>query len=104
MWARSSWFAALPLPTATPCWQGAVIFGNPDPGLAALIVATELDNDARKLTVRGKFGLQRFAQRIAKGKTIRPDAAGRLLDLCRTNLRELEVALPDAAGFYSRPL
>lgn len=48
--------------------QGAVLYNPDTPGLAALIVATELDSDARKLTVRGKFTLQRFAQRIAKGQ------------------------------------
>ena len=79
--------------------QGAVLYNPDTPGLAALIVATELDSDARKLTVRGKFTLQRFAQRIAKGKTTVTDAAAGLLDLCRANLRELEVALPDAADF-----
>ena len=40
-----------------------------------------------------------IAQRIAKGKTTVTDAAAGLLDLCRANLRELEVALPDAADF-----
>lgn len=35
--------------------QGAVLYNPDTPGLAALIVATELDSDARKLTVRGKF-------------------------------------------------
>ena len=79
--------------------QGAVLYNPDTPGLAALIVATELDSDARKLTVRGKFTLQRFVQRIAKGKTTVTDAAAGLLDLCRANLRELEVALPDAADF-----
>ena len=67
--------------------QGAVLYNPDTPGLAALIVATELDSDARKLTVRGKFTLQRFAQRIAKGKTTVTDAAAGLLDLCRANLR-----------------
>ena len=80
--------------------QGAVLYNPDTPGLAALIVATELDSDARKLTVRGQsLPLQRFAQRIAKGKTTVTDAAAGLLDLCRANLRELEVALPDAADF-----
>ena len=79
--------------------QGAVLYNPDTPGLAALIVATELDSAACKLTVRGKFTLQRFAQRIAKGKTTVTDAAAGLLDLCRANLRGLEVTVPDAADF-----
>ena len=55
--------------------QGAVLYNPDTPGLAALIVATELDSDASKLTVRGKFTLQRFAQRIDEDLDIR------LLDL-----------------------
>ena len=79
--------------------QGAVLYNPDTPGRAAVVLATELDSTARKLTVRGKFTLQRFAQRVAKGKTTVTDAAAGLLDVCRSNLRGLEVAVPDTAGF-----
>ena len=79
--------------------KGALLYNPDTPGLAAVILATELESDSRKLTVRGKFTLQRFAQRVAKGKYTVTDAAAGLLRLCRDNLRGLEVSVPETAGF-----
>mgnify|MGYP002523854053 CR=1 FL=1 len=79
--------------------QGAVLYNPDTPGLAAEILATDLETAEYKLTVRGKFTLQRFAQRVAKGKTTVTDAAAGLLGICRANLRGLPVTVPDTAPF-----
>ena len=79
--------------------RGATLYNPDTPGLAAVVLAVEADCDAHKLTVRGRFSLCRFAQRVAKGSRLVTDAAAGLLELCRTNLRGLAVTVPDAADF-----
>lgn len=73
---------------------------NPDtPEIAAVITALTSDVEKTTITVRGKFGLCRFAQRIAKGTRTVTDAAAGVLEICRTNLRGLPVTVPDSATF-----
>lgn len=73
---------------------------NPDtPDLSAIVVAVTTEPGKNTMTVRGKFSLLRFKQRVAKGTRAITDAAAGLLELCRTNLRGLPVTVPEAAGF-----
>ena len=73
---------------------------NPDtPDLAAIITAVNIETAKSSMTVRGKFSLCRFTQRVAKGSRTITDAAAGLLELCRTNLRGLPVTVPESAGF-----
>ncbi len=73
---------------------------NPDtPDLSALVVAVNTEPGKNTMTVRGRFSLCRFAQRVAKGSRTITDAAAGLLELCRTNLRGLPVTVPETAGF-----
>lgn len=73
---------------------------NPDtPELSAVITAVNTETAQNSMTVRGKFSLYRFQQRIAKGSRTVTDAASGLLELCRTNLRGLPITVPQEAGF-----
>lgn len=73
---------------------------NPDtPELSAVVTAVYMDTAKSTMTVRGQFSLCRFKQRVAKGSRLITDAAGGLLEVCRTNLRGLPIAVPESAGF-----
>lgn len=73
---------------------------NPDtPDIAAIITAVNIETAKSSMTVRGKFSLCRFTQRVAKGSRTITDAAAGLLELCRTNLRGLPVTVPESADF-----
>lgn len=73
---------------------------NPDtPEISAVVVAVNTEPGKYTMTVRGKFSLLRFKQRVAKGTRSITDAAAGLLELCRTNLRGLPVTVPETAGF-----
>ena len=79
----------------------AVLYNPDTPGLAAVVLAAEADGDNHRMTVRGKFSLCLFKRRTARGSRTITDGAAGLLEICRTNLRELGVAVPDAAGFVA---
>ena len=73
---------------------------NPDtPNLAAIIISVNSNTTKSTITVRGQFSLRRFKQRVAKGSRTITDAAAGLLELCRTNLRGLPVAVPESVDF-----
>ena len=77
----------------------AVLYNPDTPGLAAVVLAVEADGDNQRMTVRGKFSLCLFKRRTARGSRTITDGAAGLLEVCRTNLRGLGVAVPPAAGF-----
>lgn len=77
----------------------AVLYNPDTPGLAAVVLAVEADGDNHRMTVRGKFSLCLFKRRTARGSRTITDGAAGLLEVCRTNLRGLGVAVPPAAGF-----
>ena len=77
----------------------AVLYNPDTPGLAAVVLAAEADGDNHRMTVRGKFSLCLFKRRTARGSRTITDGAAGLLEVCRTNLRGLSVAVPPAAGF-----
>ena len=77
----------------------AVLYNPDTPGLAAVVLAAEADGDNHRMTVRGKFSLCLFKRRTARGSRTITDGAAGLLEVCRTNLRGLAVAVPPAAGF-----
>lgn len=78
---------------------GAVLYNPDTPGLAAVVLAVEADGDNHRMTVRGRFSLCLFKRRTARGSRTITDGAAGLLEVCRTNLRGLDVAVPPAAGF-----
>lgn len=90
---------ALTAENLTLLQRGAALYNLDTPGLAAVVQVVEADSDAHKLTVRGQFTLCRLAQRVAKGSRTVTDAPAGLLDICRANLRGLEVGIPDTADF-----
>lgn len=77
----------------------AVLYNPDTPSLAAVVLAAEADGDNYRMTVRGKFSLCLFKRRTARGSRTITDGAAGLLEVCRTNLRGLGVAVPPAAGF-----
>ena len=79
--------------------QGAVLYNPDTPDLAAVVLAVEADGDNHRMTVRGKFSLCLFKRRTARGSRTITDGAAGLLEVCRTNLRGLGVAVPPAAGY-----
>lgn len=79
----------------------AVLYNPDTPGLAAVVLAAEADGDNHRMTVRGKFSLCLFKRRTARGSRTITDGAAGLLEVCRTNLRGLGVAVPDAVGFVA---
>lgn len=79
--------------------EWAILYNLETPDLAAVILAVEQDNDNRKITARGKFTLYRLNQRVCYGTRTVTDAAAGLLEICKTNLRELPVTVPTDAGF-----
>lgn len=73
---------------------------NPDtPDLSAVILAMTQDAGKTTITVRGKFSLYRFSQRLITGCYNVTDAAAGVLDVCRANLRNLPITIPDSATF-----
>lgn len=79
--------------------QWATLYNPDTPGIAAVITALTSDVDKNTITVRGRFSLCRFTQRVAKGTRTVTDAAAGVLEICRTNLRGLPVTVPESAAF-----
>lgn len=79
--------------------QRNTLYNQDTPELAAVITAVLDDTDKSNMTVRGKFSLVRFKQRVVKGTWNITDAAEGMLELCRTNLRGLPITVPEAAPF-----
>lgn len=73
-----------------------VLYNADTPNLAAIILAVEFDNDNFKMTVRGKFTLYLLAQRVCYGTRTVTDAAAGIVEICKTNLRDLPMAIPSA--------
>lgn len=79
--------------------EDALLYNPDTPGMAAVVMAVETDGTAGKMTVRGYFTLCLLARRVACGSRTVTDAPTALLELCRTNLRGLEVTVPETADF-----